>query len=166
MTDAAATGELTIEAATIDDVPCILDFIKELAAYERLAHEVVATEESLRATLFGDHPFAEVILGRYENETVAFALFFHNYSTFLGRPGIYLEDIYVSKRVRGRGFGKQMLRHIARLACERDCGRLEWSVLDWNQPAIDFYEGIGAAPMRAWTTFRLTDEALRAAAEL
>ncbi len=157
---------LTIRPATEDDVPVILSLIKGLAEYEKLAHEVVATEELLSATLFGPHPVAEVILGDYDGKPVSFALFFHNYSTFLGRPGIYLEDLFVKPEMRRRGFGKVMLAYVAYLAKERQCGRLEWSVLDWNEPAWKFYKSIGAVPMDQWTVHRVTGEGInRLAAE-
>lgn len=149
-----------IQAATRAEVPVIRDFIKKLADYERLSHEVVATEESLRETLFGRRPTAEVAIGYYKNKPVGFVLFFHNYSTFLGRPGIYIEDLFVDEAFRRRGFGGALLRHVGRLANERQCGRLEWSVLDWNEPAINFYKKLGAAPMSEWTVFRVTGEAL------
>jgi GNAT superfamily N-acetyltransferase len=115
----------------------------------------------LRETLFGDRPFAEVVIGRVGSEAAAFALFFHNYSTFLGKPGIYLEDLFVRPAHRGKGFGEQLLRHLAQLAVQRGCGRFEWSVLDWNQQAIDFYKKLGAQPLSDWTTFRVTGEALQ-----
>ena len=153
-------SELHIRPATHADVPLVLQFIKELAHYERLLHEVVATEESLRETLFGARPYAEVSLGYLGDTPAAFALYFHNYSTFLGRPGIYLEDLYVREEFRGRGLGRAMLRSLARLAVERGCGRLEWAVLNWNEPAINFYKGLGAAPMDEWTVFRVTGDAL------
>lgn len=156
---------ITIRPAAEHEVPVILGFIRELAEYEKLAHEVVATEESLRRTLFGARPFAEVLLACAGDAPVGFALFFHNYSTFLGRPGLYLEDLYVHPQARGRGVGRQLLRHLARLARERGCGRLEWAVLDWNEPAIGFYRALGAAPCSDWTIFRLTGEALRRLAE-
>jgi GNAT superfamily N-acetyltransferase len=152
--------ELEIRAATEDDVPLILSLIRELAEYERLSHEVVATEEALRDSLFGDRPVAEVLIGHLGDEPVGFALFFHNFSTFLGKPGIYLEDLYVKPRYRGMGLGRALLVHLARLARARDCGRLEWSVLDWNEPAIGFYKGIGASPVSGWTVYRVTGEAL------
>lgn len=155
-------NNLTIRSATHHDVPVILEFIKALAEYEKLTHEVVATEESLRATLFGDKAFAEVVIG-YDASGVpaGFALFFHNYSTFLAKPGIYLEDLFVKPEFRGKGYGKSLLIYLARLAEERNCGRLEWSVLDWNTPAIDFYKSLGAKPMDEWTMFRVTGEALK-----
>jgi len=149
-----------IRFATIEDVPLILTFIKELAEYEKLLHEVVATEAILRETLFGKDAHAEVILGFYEDEPVGFALFFHNFSTFLGRSGIYLEDLFVRPTVRGKGLGKKMLRYLAKLAKERNCGRLEWWVLDWNTPSIEFYKKIGAKAMDEWTVYRVTGEAL------
>ncbi|HEV3051353.1 MAG TPA: GNAT family N-acetyltransferase [Longimicrobium sp.] len=138
------------------DVPLILRFIRELAEYERLRHEVVATEERLRDTLFGPRPAAEVVIAEDADEPVGFALFFHNYSTFLAQPGIYLEDLYVHPEARGRGVGRALLAHLARLAKERGCGRLEWWVLDWNESAIRFYRSLGAQPMSDWTVFRLT----------
>ena len=152
--------EFETRPATEHDVALILAFIKKLAVYERMAHEVVATEELLRETLFGERRSAEVVFGYYHAEPVAFALFFHNFSTFLGRPGIYLEDLYVEEQYRGKGFGKLMLAYLARLAVERKCGRLEWWVLDWNEPAIQFYQKLGAVPMSDWTVFRVTGEAL------
>jgi GNAT superfamily N-acetyltransferase len=141
-------------------VATILRFIKELAEYEKLGHEVVATEDDLRRTLFGERPVAEVVLGKHRGRPVAFALFFHNYSTFLGRPGLYLEDLYVRPEARGRGYGLSLLRHLAQLAKRRGCGRLEWWVLDWNEPAIRFYEKLGAEAMSDWTVFRLAGPAL------
>ncbi|MFQ5448354.1 MAG: GNAT family N-acetyltransferase [Saprospiraceae bacterium] len=152
----------TMRPATADDVPLILQFIKDLAEYERLSHLVVATEEQLRKTLFGERQVAEVILGFEGDAPAALALFFHNYSTFLGQPGIYLEDLFVRPEFRRRGYGKIMLSQLARIAVERDCGRLEWSVLDWNQPAIDFYKSLGAKPMDEWTVFRLAGDSLKA----
>ena len=149
-----------IREATIDDVGLILHFIKELASYEKLLHEVSASEEVLRETLFGEAAKAEVILGYYDDQAVGFALFFHNFSTFLGKPGIYLEDLYVKPEIRGKGIGKQMLQYLARLAIERGCGRLEWWVLDWNDTAIEFYKKIGAQPMDEWTVYRVTGEPL------
>ncbi len=149
-----------LRPATIDDVPLILQFIRALAEYERMLDDVVATEDMLRETLFGVRPAAEVILC-FEGELPAgFALFFHNYSTFRGRPGIYLEDLYVRPEFRGRGYGKLLLATLARLCVERNCARLEWSVLDWNTPSIDFYKSLGAVPMDEWTVYRLTGEQL------
>jgi GNAT superfamily N-acetyltransferase len=149
-----------IDPATPDDVPLILSLIRELAEFERLLPEAVATADDLRRTLFGPRPFAEVIIGRIGDEAAGFALFFHNYSTFLGKPGIYLEDLYVRPTLRGRNCGKALLQHIAALAIERGCGRFEWSVLDWNQRAIDFYRKLGAQPLNEWTMFRVTGDAL------
>jgi GNAT superfamily N-acetyltransferase len=151
---------MSIRAATPDDVPLILRFIRELAEYERMAHLVVATEEVLRDTLFGARPFAEVVIAEEDGEAAGFALFFHNFSTFLGRPGIYLEDLYVRPEMRGRGVGRALLVHLARLAVERGCGRLQWWVLKWNEPAIRFYRSVGAEPMDDWTVFRVSGDAL------
>jgi GNAT superfamily N-acetyltransferase len=151
---------LEIRIATQADVPLILSFIRELAGYERLSHEVSATEDLLRKSLFGERQGAEVVVGYRGDEPAGFALFFHNFSTFLGRPGIYLEDLYVKPELRGQGVGRSMLAYLAKLAKERDCGRLEWSVLDWNEPAIKLYKSIGAVPMDEWTVYRLTGEAL------
>ena len=144
-----------IRFATENDVPLILRFIRELAEYERLAHAVVATEDTIRRTLFGNPRFAEVLIGEADGEPVGFALFFHNYSTFLGQPGIYLEDLYVRPELRGRGYGRQLLARLAEVARERNCGRLEWAVLNWNEDAIRFYRSLGARPMDEWTVYRL-----------
>jgi GNAT superfamily N-acetyltransferase len=152
--------DFTIRLATAQDVPVILQFIKGLAEYEKLTPEVTATEDLLRETLFGSRQVAEVIIGEYRGEPVGFALFFHNYSTFLGRPGIYLEDLFVKPEMRGRGFGRVLLAYLAKLAYERKCGRVEWSVLDWNDPAIQFYRKLGATAMDEWTMYRLTGAAL------
>ncbi len=152
--------DLLIKSATIEDVPLILSFIKKLAEYEKLLDAVVATEEDLREVLFGERRYAETVIA-YENENpVGFALFFHNFSTFVGKPGIYLEDLFVDSEHRGKGFGKALLAHLAKLAQERNCGRLEWAVLNWNQPSIEFYESLGAKPMNEWTVYRLTGAAL------
>ena len=151
---------LHIRPAVAADVPVILEFIKKLAAYEKLSHEMVASEELLTETLFGARRTAEVAIGYFEDKPVGFVLFFHNYSTFLGRPGIYIEDLFVEESDRGRGFGRALLLYVARLAKERRCGRLEWSVLDWNEPAIGFYKKLGAVPMSEWTVFRVTGETL------
>jgi len=155
-----AREEFHIELATERDVPVILRLIKGLADYEKLAHEVVATEAGLRASLFGSRRVAEVLIGYAGSEPIGFAVFFHNYSTFLGRPGIYLEDLFVLPEWRRRGLGTRLLRRIAQIAVERGCGRLEWSVLDWNEPAINFYKKLGARAMDEWTVFRVTGEAL------
>lgn len=170
--------------ADVNDVPAILWFIRQLAAYEKLEHEVAATEEELTRSLFGDRRVAEVILaelpkgeaveeapassddarpptGRPDREPVGFALFFHNYSTFLGKAGIYLEDLFVRPEYRGSGYGKELLQALAKIAVDRGCGRLEWWVLDWNTPSIDFYRSIGAKPMDEWTVFRLGGDGLK-----
>lgn len=141
------------------DTGLILNFIKELADYEKLLHEVVATEDILHESLF-KRKTAEVIIGEYEGVPVCFALFFHNFSTFLGRPGIYLEDLYVKPEMRGRGLGKVMLSFLAKLALKRNCGRLEWWCIDWNKPSIDFYKSMGAIPMNEWTVYRVCDNKL------
>jgi GNAT superfamily N-acetyltransferase len=156
----ASLPDFEIRPATIDEVPLILSFIKKLAQYERLAHEVVATEESLRETLFNSRKTAEVVIGDLQNKPIGLVLFFHNYSTFLGRPGLYIEDLFVDETYRRRGFGSALLSYVARLAIERNCGRLEWSVLDWNKPAIEFYTKFGAVPMSGWTVFRVTGQSL------
>jgi len=153
-----------IEPARESDVPLILGLIKGLAEYERLADQVTATEDGLRASLFGASRAAEVLIAYVEAQPVGFALFFHNYSTFLGQRGLYLEDLFVLPEWRGRGAGKALLQHLARLAVERNCGRLEWAVLDWNMPAIGFYQSMGAKPMHDWTVFRLTGDSLAALA--
>ena len=144
-----------VREASEADVPLILSFIRELAEYEKLSREVVATEEDLRANLFGERPFAEVLIAERDGAPAGFALFFHNFSTFLGKPGIYLEDLYVKPEFRGGGIGKKLLAHLARLAKRRGCGRLEWWVLDWNEPSIGFYDKIGAVAMDDWTVYRL-----------
>ena len=149
-----------IRAATTDDVPLIFSFIRELAEYEKLPHEVVATEGLLRENLFGERPFAEVLIADHDGTPAGFALFFHNFSTFLGKPGIYLEDVYVKPEFRGAGIGRALLVRLAKLAKERGCGRLEWSVLDWNEPSIGFYKKLGAVAMDDWTVYRLAGEAL------
>jgi len=155
-----ALTDFNIRSSNADDCPLILQFIKELAEYEKLSHEVVATPQILQQSLFGERPYAEVLIAEYQATPVAYALFFHNLSTFTGRPGIYLEDIYVQPEMRGKGFGKSMLSYIAKLAVERNCTRVEWSVLDWNEPSIQFYRSIGAIPLEKWTVQRLHGEAL------
>lgn len=150
-----------IRHAQIEDCPLILEFIRELADYERLSHEVVATVPVLEESLFGPRPFADVLIADYQQQPVGYALFFHNLSTFTGRPGIYLEDLYVKPALRGRGFGKCLLAYIAKLAVDSKCTRFEWSVLDWNEPSIQFYRSIGARPMDEWTVQRLDGEALQ-----
>jgi GNAT superfamily N-acetyltransferase len=149
-----------IRPATAADIPTISRLIRALAEYERLAHTVCLDEERLRQHLFGPRPFAEVLLAEDASTVVGFALFFPNYSTFLGKPGIYLEDLFVEPAHRGKGHGKALLAALARLAVERDCGRLEWAVLNWNEPSIQFYRALGAVPMDEWTVYRLTGEAL------
>lgn len=156
---------LSLRLATKNDVPQILSFIQALAEYEKLAHQVVATEDKLAATLFGDKAFAEVVIADYQGEPAGFALFFHNYSTFLAKPGIYLEDLFVDPSLRGKGIGKALITYLAKLAVERDCGRLEWSVLDWNQPAIDFYQSLGATMLHDWRINRVTGPTLQAMAQ-
>ncbi len=151
---------MKIRDATEADVPLILQFIRDLAVYEKLEHKVIATDGALRQSLFGNPRFAEVIFASVDDVDAGFALFFHNYSTFLAQPGIYLEDLFVKPEMRGRGIGRALLAHLARLAVERGCGRLEWAVLDWNTPSINFYKRLGAVPMDDWTVFRLTGEAL------
>lgn len=151
---------LRIAPATAADVPLILGFIRALAEYERLTHEVTATEDALRETLFGSHPAAEILIARRDETPLGFALFFPNYSTFLAKPGIYLEDLFVHPDHRGQGVGRALLLEVARLAVQRGCGRLEWSVLDWNEPALRFYASLGATPLSEWTVQRLTGETL------
>jgi GNAT superfamily N-acetyltransferase len=150
----------TIRPADEADVPLINHFIRELATYEKLADAVVATEEQLRRTLFGEKRFAEVLIAEEDGTPVGFALYFFNYSTFMGKPGLYLEDLFVKPETRGRGYGKALLARLAAIARERDCGRFEWAVLDWNEPAIGFYRSVGARPCDEWTVYRVTGEAL------
>lgn len=152
-------ADFKLRFADEQDVSLILGFIKELADYEKMLNEVVATEEILKESLF-ERKAAEVVIGEYENRPVSFALFFYNFSTFLGRPGIYLEDLYVKPEMRGKGIGKIMLSFLAKLAVERKCGRLEWWCLDWNEPSIKFYKQMGAVPMDGWTVYRVCDNAL------
>ena len=156
----STTSIFKIRPAKEEDAPVILSLIKELAEYEHLSHEVVASVNDIRETLFGGRPFAETLIGEYEGVPISFALFFYNFSTFLGKPGIYLEDLYVQPKHRGKGFGSKMLAHIAALAKERSCGRFEWSVLNWNTPAIRTYEKLDATPMKEWVLYRLSGEAL------
>lgn len=151
---------ISIRPATADDLPLIAQLIRDLAEYERLAHEVRFDDEVLRAKLFGPRPYAEVVIGEIDGAAQGFALFFHNFSTFEGRPGIYLEDLFVRPEARGSGLGKALLSHLAALALERDCARLEWSVLDWNEPAIGFYKKLGARLMDEWTVMRVDGQAL------
>lgn len=152
--------DFELRFAEITDCPLILDFIKELAAYEKLSHEVVATVPILEETLFGERSNTEILIAEYQHAPVGYALYFHNFSTFTGRPGIYLEDLFVKPALRGKGFGKCLLAYIAKLAVERRCTRFEWSVLDWNEPSIQFYRSIGATPMDEWTVQRLDGKAL------
>jgi GNAT superfamily N-acetyltransferase len=160
MNSKTSDADFLIRPATINDCELILSFIRELADYEKLLHEVEADISSLENTLFGETPYAEVVIADYQDKAVGFALFFHNYSTFLGKPGLYLEDLYIRPTMRGRGFGKSLLAYLASLAVDRGCGRLEWWVLDWNKPAIDFYQSLGAQPMQDWTVNRITGKAL------
>ena len=162
MTDSSS---LSITAACETDVPLILSLINELADYERLRHESVATEASLNDALFGSKPGAEAVIARVGAEPAGFALFFHNFSTFLGRRGLYLEDLFVRPAFRGRAIGKSLLSYLAALAVERGCGRFEWQVLDWNQPARDFYERLGAKANSSWVSYRMTGEALKRLAD-
>ncbi|MDP9013686.1 MAG: GNAT family N-acetyltransferase [Pseudomonadota bacterium] len=156
MTHAAAEIAPALEA----DIPLLLTLIHELAQYEQLEHQAVATEATLRLALFGPRPAAEALIARVDGEPAGFALYFHNFSTFLGKHGLYLEDLFVRPAFRGRAIGKGLLVHLARLALERDCGRFEWAVLDWNRPARDFYEALGAKANAAWINYRITGEAL------
>jgi GNAT superfamily N-acetyltransferase len=148
-------ANFSIRSAQKSDCRLILEFVRELADYERLSHEVSATVEDFERELFGERPAAEVLLAEEGGEAVGFALFFTNFSTFLGRPGIYLEDLFVRPRFRNRGYGKALLSHLGKLAIERNCGRVEWAVLDWNQPAIDFYQSLGARLMKDWIINRV-----------
>jgi len=154
---------MQIRNATPEDVPEIVRLIRALADYEKLSHEVLATEEQLRESLFGPRPAAETVLAWLDGRAIGLAVFFSNYSTFRGRAGLYLEDLFVEPAQRGRGYGKALLRHVARLAVERGCERMEWSVLDWNTPAIEFYRGLGARPLEDWTIYRLQGESLKQA---
>jgi len=151
---------LILRFAQESDVELILDLIRGLAEFEKLAHEMVADAEALRRSLFEDRRVAEVVIAEYGGAPAGFALFFHNFSTFLGKPGIYLEDLFIKPEFRGKGIGREMLTFLARLAVERNCGRLEWAVLDWNRRAIDFYVGLGAQPLNDWTVYRLTGKNL------
>jgi GNAT superfamily N-acetyltransferase len=162
MNDNPAGDTFRISAATEPDVPLILQMIRELARYEKLEREVVATLGGLRRSLFGNPRYAEVLIGREGERPVAFALYCHNYSTFLGRPGLYLEDLFVRPAARGRGHGRALLEHLAALARERNCGRMEWQVLDWNESAMRFYERLGARAMSDWTVCRLDEKAISA----
>jgi GNAT superfamily N-acetyltransferase len=151
-------SDFQIRPAGVEDVPIVLQLIRDLAAYERAPDEVVATEEQLVDVLFGERPVAEVLLAFEEGSPVGFAIYFYNFSTWLGRPGLYLEDLFVKPEKRGKGYGRALLVELAKIARDRECGRMEWAVLDWNEPAIKFYRALGAKPMDEWTVFRLTGE--------
>ncbi len=163
---ASSAAELTIAPATPADVPALFDLVKALADYEKLTHEVTGTPDDLARHLFGDRPYAEAIVARLADQPVGFALFFHNFSTFLMKPGIYLEDLFVLPTYRGQGIGKALLNALAQIAVERDCGRLEWMVLDWNEPAIAFYQRVGATLKPEWQLCRVTGDALRDLAQV
>jgi GNAT superfamily N-acetyltransferase len=152
--------DFNIRPARVEDVPVILQLIRDLATYERAPKEVVATEQLLVDVLFGEKPVAEVLLAFEEESPVGFAVYFYNFSTWLGRPGLYLEDLFVKPEKRGKGYGRALLVELAKIACDRGCGRMEWAVLDWNEPAIKFYRGLGAKPMDEWTVFRLTRDGI------
>jgi len=151
---------ISIRPARPNDVPTVASLIRALSQYEKLEHEVTMTEDKLRASMFGPRPYAEALLAEEDGKPVGFALFFHNYSTFLAQPGLYLEDLYVLESHRGKGIGKALLVHLAKIAVERNCGRMEWAVLDWNVDAIGFYEKLGAKPNSEWTVYRLTGDSL------
>lgn len=155
----------TIRFAHVQDAGTILEFIRKIAAYEKMSEEVVTTEKDVQQALFSSPPTAEAVLGEYEGIPVSFAVFFHNFSTFTGRAGLYLEDLFVDPEWRGRGMGKILLLFLARLARDRGCRRFEWTVLDWNEPAVHFYKSLGAVPMDEWTVYRLHDKALEDLAE-
>lgn len=150
--------ELLIRKAEINDAALILSLIKEIADYEKLSHEVTATEGDIKENLFGEKKYAEVLIAEYENEPVGYALFFYNFSTFTGRPGVYLEDLFIKPKFRGKGIGKTLLLRLIELAKDKNCGRVEWCVLDWNEPAINFYKNLGAKPMDGWSIFRVTED--------
>ena len=162
--DSPSASTIQLRQAQVGDTRQILAFVRELAEYEKLAHEAVADEAALAAQLFGERPAAEVIIAEVDGQPAGFALFFHNFSTFLGKRGLYLEDLFVRPQFRGMGLGQRLMAHLARIAVERDCGRFEWSVLDWNTPAVDFYRQLGAAPLDGWTVQRMTGDALTALA--
>jgi GNAT superfamily N-acetyltransferase len=161
-----AASQFHIRRATAQDIPLVLAFIRELAEYERLSHVVSATEAELRASLFGAHPGAEVLLGFAGDTPAGFAVYFHNFSTFLGVHGLWLEDLFVRPALRRRGYGRALLLHVARIARERGCGRFEWAALDWNEPAIRFYKSLGAVALDDWTIFRVTGPALGKLADI
>lgn len=154
------TDIFEIKPATKNDAGIILELIKDIAEYEKLSDQVEATEESIVKYLFEEKAFAECLIGFENHVPIGFALFFHNYSTFVSKPGIYLEDLFVKEQYRGKGYGKKLLLSLVKIAQERNCGRVEWSVLNWNKPAIDFYESLGATPMNEWTVYRLNQEAI------
>ena len=154
-------SDLVIKQAVVEDIPLILSFIKKIAEYEKLSHEVIATEEILKESLFGGKPSAEVVFGYLENKPVAYAIYFYNFSTFIGKKGLYLEDLFVMPELRGKGVGKKMLLYLVQKASEENCGRMEWAVLDWNESAINFYKSLGAKAMAEWTTFRMDEAAIR-----
>ena len=158
-------ARLILRKAVEKDIPLILNFIKALAEYEHMSDKVLASEETIRKTLFGETPYAEVILAELEKKAVGFALFFHNYSTFVSKPGLYLEDIFVYPDYRGKGIGKLMMKYLAKLAIEKDCGRFEWSCLTWNQPSLEFYKSLGAKTMDDWVTLRVDGKNLLKLAE-
>jgi GNAT superfamily N-acetyltransferase len=168
MNDTITTNDdrIVLRFATDDDAGLILDFIRQLADYEKMTHEVVTDEDQLRQSLFGERRVAEVVIATFEGEPAGFALFFHNFSTFLGRSGIYLEDLFVIPKLRGHGIGQILLSHLAKIAVERGCRRFEWWVLDWNTDAIRFYERLGAQAMDEWTVFRIAGDALEGLASL
>ncbi|MFA4923616.1 MAG: GNAT family N-acetyltransferase [Ignavibacteriaceae bacterium] len=153
--------ELIIKRATEKDVPIILSFIKKIAEYEKLSNEVIATEEILRESLFGKKPSAEVVIGYLESKPAAYAVYFYNFSTFIGKKGLYLEDLFVLPELRGKGIGKKMLLYLIQKTSDEHCGRMEWSVLDWNEPAINFYKSLGAKPLDEWTIFRMDEAAIK-----
>jgi GNAT superfamily N-acetyltransferase len=161
MSDKSLSPEFEIREGTLSDIPIILTFIKELAEYEKMSDDVVANEKLIKEHLFGEKKSAEVVIAYYQNKPVGFALYFYNFSTFLGRPGLYLEDLYVRKQMRGNGFGKALLKHLAKIANQKNCGRMEWAVLNWNEPSIQFYKSLGAEPMNDWTVYRVTGESLQ-----
>ncbi len=165
MSPAGTEPALTIRTAAAADVPEVLAFIRELAIYEHLEHEVVATEADVRAALFGARPYAEVALACLDGKPVGFALYFHNFSTFIGKPGIYLEDLFVRPEARGLGAGKRLFAYLAKTAVDRGCARLDWAVLDWNEPSIGFYRSLGAIDQSEWTSYRLVGPALARLAE-
>lgn len=157
---------IRIRNAEIKDIQTIIRLIKDLSVYEKLSHQFINTEELIKKYLFGEKKFAEVLIADFNERPVGFALFFHNYSTFVGKPGIYLEDLFVQPEMRGKGIGKKLILELVKIAKERNCGRVEWSVLNWNTSAIDFYNSLGAIPMDEWTVYRLTEDKIKALANL